>query len=672
MPTAVMEPDLDDSEDVATEESEEQPSGWTFEGWGQQVRRDTYATAYRLRRQILPHAVTATVLSAGLAGHAIVAHGASPAAVGAVLAATGFPAALAAALRVRKRRPRWARRTLLGGVGAAVWLTAAPYGVGPEQIAALVSLEIAVAARWWQVNRLGYPDPADRPVEAPDATEDLTTAARIAADWDTWIACPGGPLPGSALRAPEETAHGFAFDLILHRGRHTITTAIAALEKIASGLDREVADLIVESHPLIKSVARCRFQLILTSPIRGEVNFTGPRRRGGLLELGPFADGMGEALYRLYTDGSMWSGLIIGGTGIGKSRVVENIVISALSGGDTELWYLDPQRGGSSPALRRHADYFATMDNVDDMLDAAIAILDARGEENAVEGWTGFTPSPTRPGILIVVEECHNPFGDPARAAKWARIAREGRKVGVAILCISQSSGLDTFGGLDVLRGSVMEGNALILHVTSNTAGQLMPGLLVDPKTLPKIPGYAYIQGSEETGGRTAPFRNRNTDPDKTGLLADRFLDEQPRPGLDVLAATATLAAGTAYRDRNTSSTSGQAASAERIKSLREGILPEGMVKAVQVVAAAIGNLGQIIRFPSYTQLVDEFEADEQTQLSASHEKVLAAVAAGACRPTEVEDATGLKHRRVAQLLADLLASGHLTRTAFGRYERAA
>src|SRR5690606_1047262 len=121
-------------------------------------------------------------------------------------------------------------------------------------------------------------------------------------------------------------------------------------------------------HPQLKGAA-LRLQVITNSPIAGDVVFDGPRRDGGLLELGPSADGSGEAVYRLYTPGSMWSGVSIGGTGIGEGRLVEHIVIAALSGGDTEFWYLDPARGGSSPALAGHADWFVSMDQTDDMLD---------------------------------------------------------------------------------------------------------------------------------------------------------------------------------------------------------------------------------------------------------------------------------------------------------------
>lgn len=669
-----------------TADHTEEPAGrWDAEGMLARLRADTYDTAVRLRAQIGPHAATAGVLATGLGMDAVVATGGVSAPSMALIAASvAAPTVAGLVLRARRRGSEWVRRLLVGGAAATGWLVAAPFGVEPVSVTALVAGEYALAARWWQANRPGYPDTepeledeGEETEPEPEEPKPLSPVEQIIADWDTYVACSGGPLERSRLIAPQKHEYGFAFTLQLWRGRHTITTAIAALDRIASGLDCGVDQIIVESHPLLKGEANCRFQLITNSPIEGNVVFDGPRRRGGLLELGPYADGSGEALYRLYTPGSMWSGVIIGGTGIGKSRVVENIVISALSGGDTEYWFLDPARGGSSPALAEHADWFVTMDQVDDMLDAALTILDARAEENAIEGWTGFTPSPDRPGLLIIFEECHNPFETAERAKKAGRIAREGRKLGVALLCISQYPGLITFGGDEALRSSVMEGNALVLRSTSNQTGGLMAGLSVDPKTLPKIPGYAYVQGSEETGTRTAPFRNRHTEP-KGGPGAARWLAAQPRPGLDQLSVTATLATGTAYRDRHTSTTTGREGSRARVEALRNGHLPADMLKGPSRTAQA-PTIAEVVEFPTFQLIHGAAEtptaAESGQRLSSSHRAVLDAVRAGASRPKDIQAAVGLKHRRVAEILSDLLASGHLTKTGNGpavRYEAAA
>ena len=666
---------------------------WTAEGATRVLRRgahETYSTASQLRRQLLPHATAGTVLASGLAAQAITAHGISPTAIATTVAAAGFPTAVGVWRFVKSRSPQWARRVLLGGLFSAAWLTAAPFGVGHADAGLLVAAEYALAARWWQVNRLGYPNTSSTPAEQvplvevppgenePAGDEDprAPIARQIVTDWHEFIGSTKGALPGSSLANPSYTAHTIAFDLMLSRGQQSLRTALGVLERISSGLNIHSSRLIIEQEdadPQSSQPARCRFQVVTNSPIHGDVNFDGPRRHGGLLDLGPYADGSGEAQYRLYTPGSMWSGVIIGGTGIGKSRVVENVVISALSGGDTEYWFIDPQRGVSSPALAEHANWFVSMDQAGDMLKAATAILEARGEEASVEGWTGFTPSPDRPGLLIVIEECHNVFANHEAAEQWAKIAREGRKVGIAILVISQYPGLLTFGGNEALRSSVMEGNALVLRSTSRQTGQLMAGLQVDPMDLPKIPGYAYVQGSDETGVRTAPFRNRNT-----GESAGEWLVAQPRAGLETLAATATTLAGNAYTDRHASSDTGRAASAARVQALREGRLPDGLTSAAQKAAPSkqVGEVGVVVEFPRAITPEDLTRpagpaAQATFELTDSHRAVLDAVAEGADRPADVEQAVGLSHRQVAYLLRELVDAGYLTQPKYGRYQAA-
>lgn len=644
-------------------------SRWVPASWPGRIWADVRATGWRARRQLLPHAIAGGVAGTGLAAHAIAAHGAaSPAQLALLSAGVGFPAVLGLAKWTRKRKPRWTKRVLIAGVFAAGWLTAAPYGVGPEQAAALITAEYALGARWWQQHRLGYPTPGE--TSGRDDEQELGLAEQFIADYATYAAAKGKVLEGSALMNPTRTKHTIAFDLRLSRGSHSISTLYGALGKLATALDVNVQDLVPERHPRRKD-AWARLQIVIDSPIAGDVKFTGPRRDGGLLRLGPYADGDGEVPYKLYTPGSMWSGVVIGGTGIGKSRIVENIVISAISGGDTVYWYLDPQNGTSSPSLAEHADWFATLDNADAMLMALLAIVDARSRENAALGLMEFTPSPERPGLLAVLEECHAPLADPNKAKLWARIAREGRKVGVAFLLISQYPGLETFGGQDPMRSNVMAGNAIVLRTLSNTAKGLMPGLQIDPKTLPEIPGYGYVLGNDPAIGlRTAPWRNRDT-----GKNAGDWIELQPMPELDRVAATATLLRTTAYRDRHEISASAQETAAAFIEALRRGELPDAATlaeTAVEEPQEAAGDLGNVIKFPGpitpAVQATEKVARERQAsaQFGDSHRAVLGAVASGIARPSEIAQVVKLSQRRVQGILADLLNAGYVTKTGAG------
>jgi predicted transcriptional regulator len=58
--------------------------------------------------------------------------------------------------------------------------------------------------------------------------------------------------------------------------------------------------------------------------------------------------------------------------------------------------------------------------------------------------------------------------------------------------------------------------------------------------------------------------------------------------------------------------------------------------------------------------------------LSDSHRRVYEAVADGAARPSEIETRVGLSHRRVADILSELVDAGYLIKPQYGRYQRAA
>lgn len=634
-----------------------------------QVRRQPRQqwTVYRLRRQLLPHAVAAALIALGFAAEAVEAlTGAQLVVVAAVVAIAYGPIALIAAMARSRIPAAWRRRLTICGLTGATWLTIASVsGVTWTLVAALLVTEYSLAARWWQHVRIDYPTAKPTRPDIDDAVAAAGTS--IPELWAAHVGNTNGVLPGSMLLGRERTQYGEHYTAQLARGKHTLQDVLNALPKIASGLDRPMDELVAESHPSGRP-SQVLFKAVIQSPIKGNVTFDKPRYRKGIIELGPYADGQGEAEYRLYTPGSMWSGIIIGGTGIGKSRVVENIAINAMSSGHTAVWFLDPQNGVSSPALRDHADWFVNLDGADKMLRALKNIVYWRGEESAAFDLTGFTPSADRPGLLVVVEECHKVFINQAIGDEWAGIAREARKIGVALLCVSQYPGLITFGGSEPLRSSIMEGNAIALRTTSNTAGQLMAGLEVNPLHLPKIAGYGYTM---DTGnGRTAPFRNRLigdkdlADEQRTTLTGE-WMAIQPRTTLDPFARNV---AGDAYVRRNTSPTEVRAASRARVEAIRAGTLSvtEAPTRTTPTNRAADEDLaGARILAMVPSAIGGDEPAHEFTPGQAA---VYDAIAEGAEKPADIQQLTGYGKSRVHTLLAELQDSGHVVKTTYGRY----
>lgn len=679
------------------------------------IGSDFRGTAWRLRRQSIPHIVTGSVYLGGLAEHAMVANG-HPArtviTVSAFLSAASVPAVYN---WVKKIRKRWTKRATIAAAVAGTWLSfVAPFSAGPLSAAALVVAELVLAAGYWRATRIPYPDSSQRSAmeRARQMREDgpfggaptptLSLAQQTMADWRKFIASSSGPVPDSGITNPEERQYTIAFDGTLSRGKQSFSTLLMAMPKIASGLDTRVENLIFEttfddlkpeeeSDGVHASEARFKFQLVTNSPIRGNIEFTGPRRDGGTLYLGPYADGSGEAPYRLYTPGSMWSGVVIGGTGSGKSRLLENVALSAISSGDTVVIYIDPQRGTSSPVLANCAHWFGTMDDAPFILEALLAAMAAREEENAAEGWTGFNASPERPGILTIIDESHRVFEQDG--TRWSWVAREGRKLGFSLLAADQYPGLKTFGNEEPLRSSIMEGNSFVLRSTSRQTGQLMPGLMVDPLSLPKIPGYAYVNGSEENGARTAPFRNRNTRPmHMTDEEAMRWLtnwfDAQPMPDLDPLVKTAIAfsEAGEAYEARSKSETDRRDRALARVEALRKGLNPDEVAPtSVQMLTLTrkrpvVTDHGEVVNFPdAITEAVlvgDEAYSDDGTivrkrkPLTESQRLILTAVAAGATMPSAIERAVDLSKRQVHNLLKELVERGELYQPEYGQYAR--
>lgn len=378
--------------------------------------------------------------------------------------------------------------------------------------------------------------------------------------WDKYIRRGTGPMKKAILTGPVPFAHGDTYSVDLVPYVQTLSKAQSDMPNWVTALDVAMEDMILERHPDHPTSQRLlRLQIITTSPIKETVFFDQPRVEDGRIMLGPYADGIGEAFLRLYTDNSMHSTFILGGTGSGKTRALEQIAISALSMRDTIIFYMDGQNGASSPTLWRYADWAVGCDGVVGMLSALERCAKWRQMENTALGHEGFTPSPGRSGILVVIDEQHRVA--PLAPERFANAANEWRKIGQAFLGADQDSGLDAaFAGKDRLRSGMCSGNAFAMRVASRIAGNLLPGLDINPVDLPRLPGYAVAVAAEGSGGRTAGFRNRYSPnaAEKAKLVArgevvdvptiTEWFERLPNPAMDAGAARAL---GPDYTERH-------------------------------------------------------------------------------------------------------------------------
>ncbi|MFC5992916.1 hypothetical protein ACFQE5_01675 [Pseudonocardia hispaniensis] len=447
---------------------------------------------WRGRRILAP-----LVLLAGLWLAGSLLSGESPVAVG---VAAGVVAAGWWWMRLRHRLDRAVERAYAGallglGGGWLAWTAAAGVAATDQW---LVLAGAVAAVPWWQ-----HHWPRDgRDVSEPEIP------ATILELWEQHVADQGGPVAGAQLYEPGVTEHGRSWSVQLVPGRQPLARVLARLPEISQGLRQPIDRIVLEQHPDTNDPSIARLQIIDRSPIQDTVWFDRPRCEDGRLLLGPHADGIGEATWRLYTTNSIWGGFVLGGSGSGKSRLLEAMAVAARAMGHTLIIYLDGQDGASSPILAKHATWAGGPAEAQMILGALERGMAIRQKHNRVHELAGFTPGPELPGVLCIVDECHRIF-DSRTAVRWAAVAREGRKIGVAVLAASQHSGLETFGHSEPLRSSLLAGNGVALRTVSKMAGHLIPGLELDPYELPVLPGFGYLVAAPGSGARTAPFRAR-------------------------------------------------------------------------------------------------------------------------------------------------------------------
>lgn len=594
-------------------------------------------------------------------------------------AATCVVIAVVAAYQLKQRLNdrRAALRGSLFVATCGAWLTeTVALGLSWNAVAVLTVLGTVLSLHWWRRRRIPDltptpPTPPPMPV-LPEPDVDL-----YAQMWADNLATTTD-LAGSWLEGRAEIKAGWRYVLRLVPGKQSYGTVIGKLGSIISGLELKPAeDLIIERHPVL--AASCLSVTIVTrSPIRQSVLHPGAAAFNpvtGCIDLGPYTDGEGVATWRLYTSNSMWGGVIIGGTGSGKSRLLDGIAMSAAASSThpTVLWYLDGDEGASSALLARHADHKALdpeFEQARDMLGGGLLIMKLRRAENVANGWEGFNPTAERPGILIVIDECHLPFADAEIRAMAAEIARRGRKVGVAIIAASQLGTLDTFGGAgaphsDALRSSLRAGNGVVLRMMTNSIKDVFK-LDLDPSLFPDLPGYAYYVAAKGSDKRIAPFRGY--------YVTDQLKDQWPgQITWRSLGRDEANVYGVDYLNRNEIAAQSREEALAWIAAMKSGTATEadrGLRKiAPQPEGQVFAGVPQIPVWDP-AKFAPARKVRPRDELHRSHAAVLAALAGGAQQPKDIATAVELGERQVNNLLNELIDDFQLVRKAdYGKYE---
>ncbi|MFI5614718.1 type IV secretory system conjugative DNA transfer family protein [Amycolatopsis sp. NPDC051903] len=643
----------------------------------------------RNRKQLMPHYITAGLLGLAQVVHSLAAQ-AHAVGVAAMLTGVACGAAgVATHVWLRRREHLLSEWTLWSGLLAAatsLWMVSAVVsGFGWGSLALALAGDYAFGARWWAANRhpeAVEPVPATEPEAAP-VEVDASLLAHFPRRWAQYLGAPGCILAGSQLVSGEPFEHGIEYILRLLPGKQDLDSVRANMSKIASGLGHPETKLTVD--PYGENPDLVRFRVVTNSPVAGDVYFHGPQFDDGKIVLGPYIDGLGDAVWRLYTDNSIWGGLIVGGTGSGKSRLIDVIALTALYTGCTYVIHVDGQDGMSCPQLWEHAQERYGADDADYALRRLIAMQQYR-QRNRRSGGHGFNPASDYPGILVIVDEAHVVV-TKENAEKWAKLAREARKVGIAVIMADQDGSLETFKK-SVLRGSLRAGNAVGLRTDERSQGQILAHGQFNLHDLPAIPGYGHTLGE---AARHAPFKNRwvptredaakgeakgKALPAELRLVEDWYEqapkirldhgthyagDQVRRKGAFAAAAVATAPAtapATGYRSEQDDTalrpTRMVLPTVSKPRGTDGANTPTGPAEAVQ--APAVG------------------EQQPGSALPESEQRVLDAILAGHTQPGAIAEHVGLSRQRVGALLGALAGKDLVTKTGNGpavRYEAA-
>lgn len=453
------------------------------------------------------------------------------------------------------RTPEQARWMALCAGTAMVWLAIAVMvglnnTTAPVLGLALVAATLTLARTHWRNHR--EPDPASVAPQLPAASlAELTSPAPEQDDcdqeqepqipepaqyyldkWANVVSKSTRLMPDTALEYESDITSegedgntatiGYRFRLHLPEDGITFSGVFNGLGDIENALHTPQKNLSVERIPesVCADPAQIWFEIITHSPIAKPVPMLSTRYRcdrdddgrvsRGWVDLGPYANGDGNAEWTVYSGGdSMWSGLVIGGTGSGKTVVLDTLALSLASNDHTVLWYADGQ-GGSSNFIPSIADYTAVdgPESWEKMLTALETIAAARAQELRAAGAQdptvrGLTPTPERPGIAVIVDECQMIMSSSKIADRWEALSKIVRKVGMCLILATQSADQKSFGYNTGLREQLIQGNSIVLRTTGNSQASFV-GLDLDPKSLPKIPGFGYLV----SGDRMASFRS--------------------------------------------------------------------------------------------------------------------------------------------------------------------
>jgi IclR helix-turn-helix domain len=440
----------------------------------------------------------------------------------------------------------WRKRWWLSTAAAAAWVDVVA-AQGPNLVTAegatgagvaLLLGTVGFGGAWWRAHEVPNPgdvdelddQPEPEPVPlapAPRRPEiDTSRAREIEADWAARVADGANPIAkGSELQHRTHLPHGYRWLIQLDRDGSKGATALIT-DATEAGIALKLG--VRATHVMVERLEgdddredRALLTVVTRDVLADGVKYRGPNYDRGVIRIGRYADGTGDARWTSYDRTGVLCGLVTGEQRSGKSAFMALLGMAYRASGEWLVLFGDGDpAGGSSPVLAQIAHDFAKgPQEVLQQLEGLEAILEyARGDLMGLLtlGPTGtavpitrpgqrpldkMLPCPRFPGIAWILDEMHKLTEHPdLRAVGFAKrvgkVVRGLAKYGVALIVGTQSSLGTDFGGDSALRAMLAKNQLTMRTLNKSETGVVGNGSF-NPGSLPKGGGYGFLGDGE-------------------------------------------------------------------------------------------------------------------------------------------------------------------------------
>jgi S-DNA-T family DNA segregation ATPase FtsK/SpoIIIE len=337
------------------------------------------------------------------------------------------------------------------------------------------------------------------------APPDPPTTARAEGPVGGWAqTAQAAGLAGTTLSHLTTTPFGWTAKLLLRPGQ-TIADALRQREALESALDVRPRSVRLEEDP--SRARQVLLRVVERDPHAAPIPWAGPQAgsirrplQPGVWETG---DPVAVSLAHQHT-------LIVGATGSGKSMLLNVVVGELAAARDVVCWGVDFKGGAELGPWQACLGRVATTPtDTQQLLGAAVAVLDARLAELGRRGLRELTPSRATPALVVVIDEHAELVARCRRPALEAidSIAKRGRAAAVTLILANQRATMDLLGS-EILRANLRVRFCLGVE----DPGEVSLALGLDtkkgwPPELLDAPGKFYLRARSQGLNHPRPAR---------------------------------------------------------------------------------------------------------------------------------------------------------------------